>query len=237
MLKVLLETLVPLGGAAAVVGVLAAFLGNLWAHRIKHATVAAAQKDLAAVTAKTQQDLASMSAEHTRELEAFKAKAAVALKERDAFAGFSAEFYQQFLSQRVTVYRELLRIGNDYRKRMDESFLRQEFEDWHEEYVSIYQEMLKMVTENQLYVSNEAEASFHRLRVAIAPHLNEAERAEAYALGHGADHGEANEARADHEQAALRETVDLMTEFFDQVRRDVAKIRSRIEMDSPAPML
>jgi len=237
LLESLLKTIAPLGGAAAVVGAFAAFLGSIWAHRIKQATVTAAQKDVAAITAKAQQDLASLSAEHTRVLEAFKAKAAMALKEREAFAGLSAEFYQQFLSQRVAVYRELLRIGNDYRKRMEENFLRQEFEDWHEEYVSIYREMLDTVAENQLYVSNEAEASFQRLRVTIAPHLNEADRAEAYALGHGADHAEADRARADDEQRALRETVKLMDEFIEQVRRDVAKIRSRIEMDSPAPLL
>lgn len=236
MLEILLETIVPLGGASVVVGAFAAFLGNIWAHRIKQATVTAAQIDIASVTAKAQQDLASLSAEHTRVLESFKARAAVALKEREAFAGFSADFYQQFLSQRVTVYRQLLRIGNDYRKRMDENFLRGEFEDWHEEYVSIYREMLETVADNQLYVSNEAEASFQRLRVAIAPHLNQADRAEALALGYGADDGEANRARADDEQRALRETVDLMDKFIDQVRRDVAKIRSRIEMDSPAPM-
>lgn len=73
--------------------------------------------------------------------------------------------------------------------------------------------------------------------MAIAPHLNEAERAEAYALGRGADFGEVREARADDEERALREAVTLMVVFFDQVRRDVAKIRSRIEMDSPAFML
>lgn len=56
-------------------------------------------------------------------------------------------------------------------------------------------------------------------------------------MGRGAGFGEVREARADDEQRALREAVTLMAVFFDQVRRDVAKIRSRIEMDSPASML
>jgi hypothetical protein len=170
-------------------------------------------------------------------LESFKAKAAAALKERDSFAGFSSEFYRDFLAKRVEVYRELLRLANDYRKEMDENFIRHEFEDWHEKHVQTYKALQACVANNELYVSNEAEAAFQSLRVAIAPFLNEADRAEAFAIGANNDVESVIDARRRHEQEALSETSTLMKVFFEQVRKDVAKVRSRIEMDSPAPLI
>lgn len=223
--EVLLTTLSSVGGASLVVGGLGAFLGNVWADRIKQSTLA-----------KFQEELAILSARHTRELEGFKAKAAAALKEREAFAGFSSEFYQDFLAKRVEVYRQLLRLENEYRKEMDESFLRLEFEDWHEQHARMYKALRECVTQNELYVSNEAEAAFQNLRVAIAPSLNEADRAEAFAMGVNGDFEGVIDARRKHEQEALTETSALMKAFFEQVRKDVAKVRSRIEMDSPAPL-
>lgn len=222
--EVFLATLTSIGGAAIVVGGLAAFLGKVWADRIKQSTLAAFQSELA-----------TLSAKQTLALELFKTKASAALAEREAFTGFSAEFYQDFLVKRVAVYRKLLLVENKYRKDMA-SFIRHEFEDWHERYVSVYNELRDLVVINQLYISNAAELTFRDLQREVAPHLAEADRAEAFAVGADVDPEAVIDARRRYEQSAFSETSSLMEAFFEQVRKDVEKVRARIEMDSPVPL-
>ncbi|HEV2622587.1 MAG TPA: hypothetical protein VGU65_10935 [Frateuria sp.] len=218
--EVFLATLGSIGGATVVVGGLSLFLSRVWAERIKRAAIA-----------KFDQELEILRSANTKALEAFRAEAAAYLGERKAFTQFSAAFYQKFFEKRVSVYEELLRLINAYRKKMREDFLTDELEIWHEQYVESYRAFRDYLTKDQLYISNQAEAAFEELRSAISPYLASADREEAIRSSLDEDIDSLHNARREHEDRALRDTSGLMEKLILQIQSDVSKMRARIEMD------
>mgnify|MGYP001131642173 CR=1 FL=1 len=220
--EILLATLGSIGGATVVVGALSLFLSKVWAERIKSAAIA-----------KFDQEFEVLRAANIQALENFRVKSAAVLKERETFSSFSATFYQGFFEKRVAVYEELLSLINVYTTKMNEEFLTDELEIWHEHYVSSYKSIRTCVIKHQLYISNQAETAFRNLRTAIAPYLSAADREESMRMSLDEDIETLQEARRGHEDEALRKTSGLMGEFISQIQKDVSLMRSRIEVDAP----
>lgn len=219
-LEVVGTVLASFGGASVIVGAFAHFLGKVWADRIAKQTAA-----------KFNQDLENLKSKNTYILEEFKKRSESELKDREYFSGISQEVYQDFFKNRAKVYLELLKIKNKYISDMHEDFVTDETESWGHAYHATYVNLRKLIIENQLYISNDLESSFHKFRMDSAKYTKEADMLEGYAIGSGAKGWEADEKKAPVYEKFATETHELLNKVFLQLDKDVSKLRSRIEMD------
>lgn len=143
-----------LGGATAIVTAFAHFLGKIWADKIATAT-----------KAKFDQELEALKAKSNATLEEFKRRSDAELKDRENFHGITSELYQDFFKNRVNTYLKLLAVKNEYLAFMHEDFITQEVAGWSEAYYNSYISFRKIIVENQLYISNDLEKKFIKLRL------------------------------------------------------------------------
>lgn len=214
------SVLASLGGATVIVGAFAQFLGKTWADRIARQTMA-----------KYEQELEATKAKNVYALEEFKQKSNAELKDREQFGGISAQVYQDFLKHRVSTYIKLLEAKNKYISAMHEDAVTEETERWGEAYYSSYSEFRKIIIENQLYISTGLEESFHALRIEAAKYIKEADLAEGYALGQGAEPWDADEQRSSANDKLVTKTYELMATVIRQIDNDVSGLRARIDID------
>ncbi len=219
-LEVIGTVLASFGGASVIVVAFAHFLGKVWADRIAKQTAA-----------KFNQDLENLKSKNTYILEDFKKRAESNLKDREYFSGISLEVYQDFFKNRANIYLELLKVKNRYISDMHEDFLTEETERWGHAYNATYVNLRKLIIENQLYISNDLESSFHKFRMDSAKYTKEADMVEGYALGSGAESWVADEKKTEVYEKFANETHELLNKVFLQIDKDVSKLRSRIEMD------
>jgi hypothetical protein len=212
--------LTSLGGASLIISLFAHFLGKIWADRIAKQTVA-----------KINQDLEVLKSKNTLALEEFKKRSESELKDREQFSGISLEVYQDFFKNRVEIYLKLLQIKNKYISDMHEDFVTVETEGWGEAYYLIYNQLRTLLIENQLYISNDLESSFHELRMKAATHVKEADMVEGYVMGACAEPWEVDEKTKPIYEKFANETYELMSKVMLQIGLDVTKLRSRIEID------
>lgn len=215
ILKAILTTL---GGASVIVFGFAHFLGKAWIDRIAKQTMA-----------KYDKELAILKSQHELVFQEFKQKAEFELKDLEHFGGISKDVYQEFFKSRISTYIKLLEIKNAYISDMREEFITEETESWGTAYHSIYVRFKKVITEQQLYISNELDKVFHELRMKACEYIKEADMAEAYAMGAGSKHPE--EASEDALNKLVSETSNLMNKVIKQIDADVSKLRSRIDLD------
>jgi len=209
-----------LGGASVIVAAFAHFLGKVWADRIAKQT-----------TAKYNQEIEIIKSKNSIALEEFKRKSEAELKDREQFSGISKEVYQDFFKNRVSTYLKLLELKNSYISDMHEDFVTEETERWGDAYYSSYVSLRKLMIERQLYLSNELERAFSELRMKASQYTKEADMAEGYAIGGGANAMEADEERSPVHDKLAANTNELMKKVMDQIETDVSKLRSRIEID------
>jgi len=214
--------LASLGGASIIITAFAHFLGKVWAGRIAQQTIA-----------KYAQELEIVKSKNTLVLEEFKKKSESELKEREQFTGISLEIYQDFFKNRVSCYIKLLELKNRYISDMHEDIGIEETESWGDAYYSTYKTLRSFLIENQLYISNELEKSFHELRIEAATYTKEADLVEVYALSFGTEPVHAHEQRHSTHDKFAKKTHELMSKVMKQIDSDVKKLRSRIEIDRP----
>lgn len=214
------SVLASIGGASVVIAGFAHFLGKIWLDRISKQTAV-----------KYESELLKLKSESEIALSSFKSKADTELKNREEFNGISQEVYQGFFKNRVSTYLELLKIKNTYTTNMHEDFVTEEVEGWGDAYYSTYSSLRKLIIENQLYISNELEQKFSILRMKAADFIKEADMAEGYSLGNGAEPWVAQERVSEVYKKLATETHEEMDALFSQVDLDVSKLRSRIEID------
>lgn len=166
------------------------------------------------------------------ELQKLSIKSAVALKELDQFSSISTETYQEFFKKRMEVYKGLLSINNKFFEQTHEDFKVDETEAWGDVYCDGYHALKKHITENQFYISNELSAQFDKLRKKAARYLISEERAKDLALSSHRSETEVKRAAADQRNILRENTYGIMNKVWEQVDIDVAKIRSRIDLDS-----
>lgn len=214
------SVLASIGGATLIVGAFAHFLGKVWADRIAKQTVA-----------RYDQELETTKAQNTLALEEFKRKSNTELKDREQFGGISSQVYQDFFKNRVATYIKLLEIKNEYISGMHEDAVTEETERWGDVYYSSYVKFRKILVEKQLYISTELEKVFHDLRLEAAKYIKEADLAEGYAIGAGAEPWEADEQRSPVHDKLAQGTHKLMSNVIRQIDTDVSKLRARIDLD------
>jgi len=212
--------LASLGGASLIVGAFAHFLGKIWTDRIAKTTAA-----------KFDAEMESLKSKNKLALEAFKTESNLLLKEKENFAGISLAFYQRFFEKRVETYLELLKVKNEYISEMEEEFITDIHEGWGEIYHSTYISLRKLITERQIYISNELDDLFWKFRAEASEYIKEADLAEAYAHGDNREPPwENHQVLAAYDNFA-RETAEYMKSVMAQISSDVSKLRSRIELD------
>lgn len=216
--EILLSILTTLGGATVIVIAFAHFLGKVWTDRIAKQTMA-----------KYEKELAILKSQHELVFQEFKQKAEFELKDLEHFGGISKDVYQDFFKNRVATYIKLLEIKNEYISDMSEEFITDETESWGVAYHAIYVKFKKVITEQQLYISNELDKVFHDLRMKACEYIKEADMAEAYAMGVGSTYPE--EASEGALNKLVNETSGLMKKVIKQIDTDVSKLRARIDLD------
>lgn len=214
------SVLASFGGAAIIVGAFAHFLGKVWAERIATQTLK-----------KYEQEFELSKQRSAMALEEFKTRAEAEIKDREQFGGISKDVYQDFFKNRVETYVKLMQLKNRYISEMDEDAAVDETERWGDIYYRNYIELRKVLVGSQLFISNDLEKKFYALRMEAAKYTKEADLAEAYALGEGAEPYEADEERIPIHNKFHTETHNLMEEVFSQIDIDVGKLRSRIDLD------
>ena len=214
------SVLASIGGATLIVGGFAHFLGKVWTDRIAKQTLA-----------KYDQELESTKARNAFALEEFKRKSDAELKDREQFSGISSQVYQDFFKNRVSTYLKLLEIKNEYISEMHEDAVTEETERWGDAYYSSYIKLRKILIENQLYISTELEKVFHDLRLEAAKYTKEADLAEGYAIGAGAEPWEAGEQRSPVNDKLAKETYEFMSNVISRIDIVVSKLRARIDLD------
>jgi len=214
------SVLASIGGATVIVGAFAHFLGKVWADRIAKQTMA-----------KYDQALETIRAKNTLVLEEFKRKSETELKVREQFGGISSQVYQEFFKNRVATYIKLLALKNEYISEIHENAFTAETEQWGDVYYSLYIKFRNTLIEEQLYISTELEKVFQKLRLQAAQYTKEADLAEGYALGAGAEQWQANEERSLAHDKLVQHTYELMSAVIRQIDDDVSKLRARIDLD------
>lgn len=211
--------LASLGGASLIIAAFAHFLGKIWTDRIAKSA-----------SAKFNSELEILKSNNALALEEFKTKSVLSLKEQESFTGISQEFYQDFFKERVETYLELLEIKNKHIENMEEEFLTEIYEGWGVVYHSTYTDLRKLMIEKQLYISNDLETAFSKLRTSASEYIKEAGLIEAQTHNHDEPRWENKELNAIYEKFA-KETSDKMDVVLDKIGLDVSKLRSRIEID------
>ncbi|MGR4068631.1 hypothetical protein [Billgrantia sp. C5P2] len=217
--EVVASVLASLGGATFIVAAFAHFLGTIWTDRIARST-----------KARFDSELETTKAQHQLALETFKSSSSRALKEQEYFAGISASFYENFFSERVGTYLKLLELKNQYITSMEEEFLTEVHEDWGSTYHATYTKLRKLIIEKQIYVSNDLDKCFEIFRSEASRYVKDADLVEAHTYTQDEPPWENESLRTVYEKFATN-TDQHMQVVMEQIGRDVAKLRARIEID------
>jgi hypothetical protein len=214
--------LASLGGASLIIWVFAHFLGKVWIHRIIRQT-----------NSKYESSLEELKTKHKIALESFAQESQLLLEKNKSYSEITSPFYRSFFEKRIETYRTLLEIKNRYINQIEEDFAVEMHEVWGETYHSTYQSLRKVCIENQLYISNDLDQAFEKLRKAASVWIKEADMVETmYTEPRGVPPWEDSNISRVYEKLAT-ETQAEMAEVLRQIAVDVAKIRSRIEVDEP----
>ncbi len=152
----------------------------------------------------------------------------------NSYTEITNPFYRSFFEKRIETYQILLQMKNRYIKQIEEAFSVDMHDVWGEIYYSTYQSLREVCIENQLYISNDLDQVFERLRKAASVWIKEADMVESmYAEPRNGPPWEDAKLMRVYENMAT-ETQGRMTEVLQQIAVDVAKIRSRIEVDEPS---
>ena len=214
--------LASLGGASLIIFGFAHFLGRIWTHRIVSET-----------NAKYETSLAELKAKQRIALEGFAHESKLLLKKNQSYSEITNPFYRSFFEKRIETYQALLQIKNRYIKQIEEDFDVEMHGLWGEIYHSTYQSLREVCIESQLYISNDLDQAFENLRAAASVWIKEADMVESmYTEPRNAPAWEDANLLRVYEKMAT-ETQGQMTEVLKQIAIDVAKVRSRIEVDEP----
>lgn len=220
MIEVIGAILGSLGGATLIVSVFANYLGKIWTERIT-----------SQVHAKNEQQLEGVKAQYALALEIFNRKADAELKDLEIFSVISQEVYQAIFKERVNTYTKLLEIKNNHLKDMHEDYFIEESERWSDVYVSSYKELHNVIIEKQLYISTDLDNAFHELRLKAASHLRQADFIKANESESMEQYETFTNKQDEIYQQFAQETYELMKKVLNQISIDVAKLRSRIDLD------
>lgn len=212
--------LLSLGGSAAILLTFAKTLEKLLIDQVSKRT-----------TARLNQDLETLKSEHNRALEEFKAKSTASIKEREIFSTISIDVYQDFFKNRITTYKSLLDWKNECTKDMLEDFTLEYTERFGDKYFFCYRRLREILIPNQMYISNDLDQKFQKLRHAAAKHINNAEYYECMASSEGVEPQDYMQKVSEIYDHFSSETFEIMNDINKQIDIDISKIRSRIEID------
>ncbi|MCX2758889.1 hypothetical protein OQJ65_22435 [Vibrio sp. Sgm 22] len=212
--------LVSLGGSAAILLAFGKLFEKLLIDQVSKRTAA-----------NLNQDLAILKSKHTNSLEEFKAKTATVLKERESFGAISTELYQIFFKKRIETYQLLLNWDNEYTKDMLEDFSLALTDAYGDKYFKAYSDLREIIVKNKLYISNDLDIAFQKFRYSAADYIKKADEHEVMSEAHGIEPQEYFSEVSEIYNSFAFGTNDLMEEVIKQISIDVAKIRSRVEVD------
>ncbi|EPO0023451.1 hypothetical protein ACT5DM_001025 [Vibrio alginolyticus] len=209
-----------LGGSAAILLAFAKIFEKILIDQVSKRTAASLN-----------QDLETLKSKHTNALEEFRAKSAVSIKEREAFSTISIDTYQDFFKKRITTYQSLLNWENDYTEDMLEDFLAEHTDSSGERYFKAYQELREILIKNRMYISNDLDEKFQKLRHSAAEYTKQADYHEAMSESNGVDPQEYWQDISDIYHDLSAGTSEMMADIIKQISIDISKIRSRVEID------
>ncbi|WP_412513653.1 hypothetical protein [Shewanella indica] len=212
--------LLSLGGSAAVLLAFAKVLEKILIDQVSKRTAASLN-----------QELEILKSKHTTALEEFKAKSNASIKERESFNTISIDTYQDFFKKRISTYQSLLDWENEYTKDMLEDFLAEHTDSFGDRYFYAYKGLREILIKNQMYISNDLDQKFQKLRHAAAEHTKKADYHEAMSESHGVDPQDYMQDISDIYHDLGTGTSEIMNDILQQIAKDVSKIRSRIEID------
>jgi hypothetical protein len=230
-----------LGGASVIVAGFAHLLGKIWADRIAKTASAKFSIELESVKANNLSALENIKSNNTTileeiksintiALEDFKRDSSILLSDREQFGGISLDFYQDFFKKRIEIYLKLLEIKNSYITETHEDFITEIHDGRGQIYHSTYISIRELIIKNQLYISNELEQVFSKLRMEASTHIKQADYEEAHSYKTDNPQGDNQRLQNIYDEFASS-TNSLMNEIMNQVGLDVSKLRSRIELD------
>lgn len=214
------ELLLSLGGSAAIILSFAKIFEKILIDQVSKRT--ASKLELEFETLKSNQRVT---------LEELKAKANINIKDREIFNTISLDTYQEFFKKRIEVYKKIVEWKNVFIGGLQEDFLVEYTESYGEIYNSGYVELRELLTQNQLYISNDLDECFQKLRNKAAEYLKRIEYQEMLM-----ERGENNrdvygEKIADIYHDFAKDTYSLMDAILEQINKDISNIRSRVEVD------
>ncbi|MAD54077.1 MAG: hypothetical protein CMF18_08400 [Idiomarinaceae bacterium] len=209
-----------LGGASVVVAVFAQFLGKIWSVQIAQST-----------KHQFKSEFERLQTENRLALQKFESESKLLMKEKEQFFGISSEFYRDFLSERVETYQKLLAIKNRYIEELEEEITTEVNEEWGRVYHSTYTALRQLIIGRQLYISNELDLLFGKLRSEASHYVKEADLVEAYASVDGRSRPWENEELRKVYNEFAKSTNEGMNKVMEKISQDVSKLRSRIEVD------
>ncbi|WP_417877143.1 hypothetical protein [Vibrio sp.] len=212
--------LLSLGGSAAILVAFAKVFEKILIDQVSKRTAASLN-----------QDLETLKSKHTNALEEFRAKSAASIKEREVFSTISIDTYQDFFKKRITTYQTLLNWENDYTEDMREDFLAEHTDSYGDRYFKAYQELREILIKNRMYISNDLDQKFQKLRHSAAEYTKQADYYEAMSESNGVEPQDYLQGISDIYHDLGAGTSEMMDDIIMQIAIDISKIRARIEID------
>ena len=204
-------------------------MGVLPSDRIIKKNSLLVDKDLAAFKNQHILELEALKKEYNCELEEIKQKRIEIQIDKQNFHQISNTFYQSFFEKRVEVYLELLKIKSKYIAEMEEDVIT-DFHDAHANVAfSMYKEIRKLINKEQFYISNDLDNLFTSLRKKASNYLKSEDMVDM----NSSDEGNYEWKEYEYEKvyyAFFKENSTLLNHVFDQINKDIAGLRKRVEL-------
>jgi len=210
------EFLTSIGGATIILFALSKYLGNVWAERIARQTIHKFEVEIQALRSSSETALEQVRALNQLNRE-----------ERNSFHQLSQKTYQDFFEKRLHTYKNLLALQHKYITETGEDFLVEDIESWGDAYLSHYKALNDSIGEQQLYISADLDDKFSLLR----DKHNEIYRTNEREVAYMQNAPEQGELASQLNNSLYGETYDLYEDFREQLKEDVKRLRSRIDLD------
>lgn len=241
------EVLLPYGGTSVVVTGLAAYLGKIISTNIINGELAKQKLDLEKLKSENSLKLESLKQEYNHHIENLKVESARNIEnvknelqkeimKHEVYTSISKDKYQELFQKRIELYGNLINLKNE----IDDSILENaeyfEFQDDDPKpFTRMVEKINKASRENPMLMSNELAKLSSDLYNKSSRVFSDAKVSAMYAeqsiYGQEDSHYEVVIDAEDNELRKMyRECGDLYNEWFDQLERDVSRIRSILDI-------
>ncbi len=241
------EVLLPYGGTSVVVGALSSYLGKIISTNIINGELAKQKLNLENLKSENTMKLEEVKQEYSHKVENLKIESARNIEnvknelqkeimKHEVYTSISKDKYQELFQKRIELYEGLISLKNE----IDDSILDNaenfEFQDDDPKpFTKMVVKINKASRENPMLMSNELAKLSSELYTKSSRVLSNAKVSVAYAEQsvHGQD-GNNYEVIVDAEENELRkmhrECGEVYNEWFEQLEKDVSRIRSTLDI-------